>query len=244
MSRVQTAALIRLGRAPDADAFVLRGGARIRRWVPRRPANDLDLVVRMPYDPRGIEAHLRAALARAAPDGVRFDPERVRIAHGWHPETPGVLVEAWGAADRGAEQRVRLDLRFALPLGPEPEPERVGGCRVWQARPETLIARKLRVLAEHGRAGWRCKDLADVALLATRAPPDPARFELALRAAFGDAPRAEAREMLTHPAWWAGAAMAGRWARFAAGAPHDVPDTLDAAVGAVRGLAAALGGAL
>src|SRR5215510_13547122 len=55
----------RIAEGDDADAFALRGGMLVRHWFPasRRPARDVDLVCRSPYDLRAMRAVFARALA-------------------------------------------------------------------------------------------------------------------------------------------------------------------------------------
>jgi hypothetical protein len=239
--RLLEAFLLRLARAPDAGAFVLRGGMRVRQLVPAagRPARDVDLVCRLPYDPRDVARRIRAVLADDhVRDGAWFDPA-ARFAPWWRPGHPGLHVLALGAVD-GVPGRIAVDLAFGLPLWPEPElgplATRRGAARLWMSRPEALIGRKLQVVTQLGRGGWRPKDLWDLDLLLAHAAPDRAVLGAAVEAAFAGCAEslADAREVFGHPGWWEGRRAEVRWHRFADGTGGPVHDDLAATVASVR----------
>src|SRR5687768_14688386 len=71
----------RIAEGGDADAFALRGGMLVRHWFPesRRPARDVDLVCRLPYDVRAMRALFARTLAREVGDGVVFEADRFRV---------------------------------------------------------------------------------------------------------------------------------------------------------------------
>src|SRR5438874_2047748 len=71
----------RIAEGADADAFALRGGMLVRHWFPesRRPARDVDLVCRLPYELHAMRARFARTLARDAEDGVVFEADRFRV---------------------------------------------------------------------------------------------------------------------------------------------------------------------
>ncbi|MEZ4236956.1 MAG: nucleotidyl transferase AbiEii/AbiGii toxin family protein [Myxococcota bacterium] len=208
--------LLRLAREPDADAFVLRGGLRVRQLA-RRTARDADLVCRLPYDVPDVRARLERTLSRDAGDGAWFDAATLHLAPVWVGH-PALRLHAAGAAD-GAPGPIAVDLVFGMPLWPPPEPATLraerGAATLWMSRPEALIGRKLQVIASRGRLRWRPKDLADIDALLPHA--DPRALGPAVEAAFDGAERvSEVRHAFVRPSWWA----PGR-ARWRAATPLD-----------------------
>src|SRR5262245_36157985 len=102
--RLLEGVLLRLGRLPHAESFVLRGGMLMRLWfrpVPR-PAADLDLVALFPLDVEETRRRFVPLLAdRGIKDGVRLDTERFRVEGIWqNTDFPGVRIHAAGRVDR------------------------------------------------------------------------------------------------------------------------------------------------
>src|SRR5215468_9141520 len=100
--RLLEGVLLRLARRPDVGEFVLRGGMLMRHWFrpTPRPAGDLDLVATFPF---AVEEAARRFLPvfadEAVPDGVTFDPDRLRVeAIFLETGSPGVRVFATGVA--------------------------------------------------------------------------------------------------------------------------------------------------
>src|SRR5687768_11128355 len=158
----------RLAEGGDADAFALRGGRLVRHWFPksRRPARDVDLVCRLPYDLRAMRALFARTLARDAADGVVFEADRFRVdpIQTATPH-PGMRLFAVGRAG-GEFGEISIDTTFAMPIWPDAVRDRlrlgVGEVQFWLCPPEMLVGRRLQVLAQLGPHGWRPKDLGDV----------------------------------------------------------------------------------
>ncbi|MEN0063376.1 MAG: nucleotidyl transferase AbiEii/AbiGii toxin family protein [Myxococcota bacterium] len=207
--------LRRLARHPKADAYVLRGGLRLRAWWPHRVARDVDLVCAGSTD---VREDVQRILRTQVPDGIRFDAERiglvpVRDAAGLR----GFRVVAAGWVD-GVGGDLPIDIALGLPLGPGPIRARLasgrGAATVWMCRPETQVARKLRVLVEPGPERWRPKDLVDLHALTDLSWNRDALAE-ALFAAFHEAPHehARAQEALARPQWWVNRGSRAAWRR-------------------------------
>src|SRR5262245_42701699 len=146
----------RIASGPDADAFALRGGMLVRHWFPesRRPARDVDLVCRLPFDLHAMRKLFADTLARDGGDGVIFEADRFRV-DAIHVATahPGMRLFAVGRAD-GDFSEVCIDVTFQMPIWPEA----VRGClhlgrgeaAFWLCPSEMIVGRKLQVLAELG----------------------------------------------------------------------------------------------
>ena len=159
--------LHRLSRAREPEAFVLRGGARLRRFMPDREVSDIDVVARLSFDPG--EAHQRFATAAGLtmPDDVVFDevpPGRLVF---FEDGTPGLHLRVPGRF-RDVPGVVPVDVRWGLDLGVPPTresvPTRTGPAPLWVCQAPTQIARKLWVTLQLG-ARFRPKDLADLLAL-------------------------------------------------------------------------------
>ena len=167
---------------PASQDFVLRGGYLTREWIDPlpRPTEDLDFVGDFPFGIDETIERFLPALAVELDDGVRIDPSKL-VARGiWlDTEFPGVHIDIAIGVDR-ADQRLGIDVGFNDPVVP-PAVRWPNGVRA--VRPETQLAWKLHGLVEMGDQ-WRPKDLADLWLIATRVPLDPALLPPAIAAAF------------------------------------------------------------
>jgi hypothetical protein len=237
--------LLRLAGAPDAEAFVLRGGMLVHQWFPHvgRRARDIDLVCLLPHDPADLRQRLAAILADTrATDGVTFDAERFRIDPLW-PDSPhpGLRLFASGRTDDGSGE-VSVDLTFGLDVWPAAQRHELaldrGLAPLWVCRPEMLIGRKLRVTADLADRHWRPKDLADLWLMTRRGCPRGVLGE-AIERTMPDV--GEVAGLLDQP-WWSEPRAATRWRRFGRGARSAVPDRLATVVQDVRAALAAVVG--
>jgi hypothetical protein len=236
--RLLEGVLLRLARRPDADEFVLRGGMLMRHWfrpVPR-PADDLDLVASFPFSVEEAARRFLPVLADAAPDGVAFDAERVRLDGIWlGTGTPGVRVFVSGTAG-GAEAEFNVDLTFGPPPRPAPVlaevPTACGEvARVWACRPEAVVGHKVQALWHRGMLGWRPKDLDDLRLLLARVPMDEAGLRGAVAAYLADVGGTgdDARALFGPSSWWGMKLSSARWLDFVKsprgrGAPRALAD--------------------
>lgn len=244
--------VLRLARRPDAEAFALRGGMLVRQWLPEvgRTALDLDLVCGLPFDEGAVRARLVAVLAEeGVSDGVRFDPERVKVRGIWaDTAAPGLRLTARGRVD-GRAADLRVDVTFGLE--PWPVPQRTlfraerGEARVWACGPEAIVARKLQVLANLGERRWRPKDLNDVGMVLGRFELDRRVLGEAIEAALTGCGESvgDLRDVVA-ARWWDEPGAGSRWSAFLARAGGAAPGDLGGRVASVRaGLRPVLGGA-
>ena len=236
--------LWRVAQHPEADAFVLRGGMLVRRWFPGcdRPALDVDLVCAMPYDEGAMRQRLTEILGTDAPDGVRFHVEGFRLdATFADTDIPGFKLRVAGWVD-GSPADMSADLTFRLPVWPDPRRaelhSRAGAASLRCCQPQTLIGRKLQVVAELGRRWWRPKDLNDARWLLRRFEPSAAVLAQSLEAAFeGYAETlADVREAFAHDGWWHTPGADTRWEHYleARHDGYDAPEDVADAVAEVR----------
>jgi hypothetical protein len=189
---------------------------RVRQAVSDRPVNDVDLVWRAQTFP-DVRRLLPGVMSRPFKDGARFDAERFRVdAIHFGGRLLGVRIVAAGQVD-GRTADFTVDVHRRIELGLEPVRRAVkaerGQGHLWMCEPETLIGRKVRVIALRGRERWRPKDLADIYALLVRGASGCSacrgvgadRLAAGLEAAFsGDEDaRDAARATFAFPGWWA-----------------------------------------
>ena len=229
----------RIAEGADADAFALRGGMLVRHWFPesRRPARDVDLVCRLPYDLRAMRALFARTLGRDAADGVVFEADRFRVdpiqtatVH------PGMRLFAVGRAG-GNFGEISIDTTFAMPIWPEAVRDdlRLGGGDVpfWLCPPEMLVGRKLQVLAQLGPHRWRPKDLSDVWMI-LRGSLTSGTLGEAIERSFAGHDHAPL-EALMDGAFWTDRAADVRWSRFVGQLPRGVVPVREAVVADLHG---------
>jgi Nucleotidyl transferase AbiEii toxin, Type IV TA system len=217
----------RIAEGADADAFALRGGMLVRHWFPesRRPARDVDLVCRLPYDLRAMRALFARTLARGAADEVVFEADRFRVdpIQTATPH-PGMRLFAVGRAG-GDFGEISIDTTFAMPIWPDAVRAELrlgasGEVPFWMCPPEMLVGRKLQVLAELGPHRWRPKDLSDVWMILRGARTGGSLGE-AIERAFAGHDHAPIEDLMTG-AFWTERAADVRWSRFVGQLPRGV----------------------
>ena len=216
----------RLADGPDAEAFALRGGMLVRHWFPesRRPARDVDLVCRLPYDLRAMRALFARTLARDGADGVVFEADRFRVDRiQTATPHPGLRLFAVGRAG-GDFGEITIDTTFAMPIWPDAVRARLrldtGEVPFWLCPPEMLVGRKLQVLAQLGPHRWRPKDLSDVWMILRGGLPGGLLGE-AIERAFAGYDHAPVEDLLDG-AFWTDRAADVRWSRFVGQLPRGV----------------------
>jgi hypothetical protein len=194
----------RVARARDPDAYALRGGMLVKRWIPAfaRTVRDVDLVCRFPAPE--LRSRVAEIVAIHVDDGIAFD-RTVRIDR--IPNAAQLFLRGTVAGQRS---ELAVDVSFL-----EVTPRRHDN--VFTCPPEMVIATKLTVISELGPRSWRTKDLADLWHLLRRFSP-------------GDA-RANA-DVLTR-SWWRDPHTAARWARYTVN-DSSVPTDLDGVVAEVH----------
>jgi hypothetical protein len=217
----------RVARDDDADAFALRGGMLVRHWFPdsRRPARDVDLVCRLPFDLPAMRRRFARTLARDGADGVVFEADRFRVdpIHTSSPH-PGMRLFAVGRAD-GDFGEITVDVTFDLPIWPDPTRGTLrlegGEAALWLCPREMLVGRKLQVLAELGPHRWRPKDLSDAWMILRRLPPSGPALGEAIERAFAGHDHAALDDLLGR-SFWSEHHADVRWSRFARSLPRGV----------------------
>jgi hypothetical protein len=231
----------RLAVGDDAEAFALRGGMLVRHWFPhsRRPARDVDLVCRLPYDLRTMRALFARTLARDVGDGVVFEADRFRVDRiQTATPHPGMRLFAVGRAG-GVFGEISIDATFDMPVWPDAVRDDLhlgqsDAVPFWLCPPEMLVGRKLQVLAQLGPHRWRPKDLSDVWMI-LRGSLTGGFLGEAIERAFAGHDHAPIEDLLDD-AFWTDDAGDVRWSRFAGQLPGGVvPDHHATLVADLRG---------
>ena len=208
----------------------------VRHWFPesRRPARDVDLVCRLPYDLRAMRALFERTLAGEAGDGVVFEADRFRVdpIQTATPH-PGMRLFAVGRAG-GVFGEITIDTTFDMPIWPDAVRGHLRlGASFWLCPPEMLVGRKLQVLAELGPNRWRPKDLSDVWMI-LRASPASGSLGEAIERAFAGHDHAPIDDLLDR-AFWTERTADVRWSRFVGQLPRGVvPEHAETLVADVR----------
>jgi hypothetical protein len=152
-------------RRARQTSWILRGSVLLNALIPEaRPPVDVDYLVGGPFDPDATLA-LAQSLAPITRSLIIWEETKF----------PGLRVFA---------DDLQVDFGFGDPLSTPPRPVEVAGLSVLGCAPETLFAWKLHGLVEHGRGGWRAKDLFDLHLLWTRLALDRGQLKTAIDLAF------------------------------------------------------------
>jgi hypothetical protein len=187
--------LYRLGASCHAERFLLKGSLLFDLWfdIPHRPTRDADLLGFGPAEPPALEAIFRELCAAvvAPDDGLRFQPETIRVADiRKEARYGGIRVTLVGFL-ASARCPVQIDVGFGDAVTPDPEmveyptllPE-LPGPRLRAYPRETVVAEKLEALVSLGMANSRMKDYFDLWILASHADFDGEILTRAIRATF------------------------------------------------------------
>ncbi|MBN1335236.1 MAG: nucleotidyl transferase AbiEii/AbiGii toxin family protein [Deltaproteobacteria bacterium] len=170
--------LYRLGRSPQAGAFVLKGGVLVAHLVraPHRFTRDIDVLrSHGPPDPDEMRRRFRDIVAVQVDDGVAFDPAGVRAVPADHDEDGYDGVKVFVRARIGqTEVDLRIDVGFGDALVPpaiaaELEPFLPGDvpARVLAYEAGPVVAEKVEtLLSRFPLVHHRLKDLLDVVVMA------------------------------------------------------------------------------
>lgn len=217
----------RIAEGDHADAFALRGGMLVRHWFPasRRPARDVDLVCRLPYDLRAMRGLFARTLAHDAADGVIFEADRFRVDPiQLATPHPGMRLFAVGRAG-GDFGEISIDTTFAMPIWPDAVRRqlRLGATTtvaMFVCPPEMVVGRKLQVLAQLGPYRWRPKDLSDVWMI-LRGGLTGGSLGEAIERAFAGHEHTPIADLL-NGGFWSERAADLRWSRFVGQLPRGV----------------------
>lgn len=157
-----------------------------------RPTSDIDLLGFVDADEATLKEVIRAVCTQEIDeDGVRFDPESVRIDKIREETAYGGLRCLIEAKLGSAKLRVQLDVGFGDDVTPEPEAVEIPRLlddevrRELRAyRPETVVAEKFEALVKLGLGNSRMKDYYDLDLLLSNGEVDRQRLSRALEQTF------------------------------------------------------------
>jgi hypothetical protein len=152
-SNLVSAWLRRVSKSRHADRLILRGSLLTQRWVPERPAADVDHVL----DPSGTPDEARAIVDEVL---ALPDPEPL-------PEASHEVIWAntrW-PGHRTKLGELQIDIGGGDPLAVPAERIAIDGIAVLAVRPETMFAWKVHGLVELGHGQWKSKDLYDIYLI-------------------------------------------------------------------------------
>ena len=166
--------LHRLGRSPQRDQFVLKGGLLLRHWLGTntRPTRDIDLLGPVDLGANELHAFL-AGLMRLAveDDGIEFALDSIAV----EPIRAGFTVLGLRAKFDALLGRTRLRYQVDVGLGDAVFPKTVdlvpGGllgmpmASVRAYTPYTTVAEKLEAMVVLGEANSRTKDYYDLVAL-------------------------------------------------------------------------------
>lgn len=184
--------LYRLSISPHADRFVLKGAMLLTTWFadPMRPTRDIDLLGFGDPGGKAMLATFRDILSITVDDGIKFDPEQLRVDRIREALAYGGVRLRTGATIGGAKVPIVVDIGFGDALEPGAEEidypvlldMPVPKLRAY-AR-ETVIAEKFQAMVQLGRANTRMKDFYDIWLLSQAFEFDDDRLAGAIAATF------------------------------------------------------------
>lgn len=167
--------LYRLSVSPHARHFVLKGGMLMLVWLGEqiRPTRDVDLLGFGDLaDEPLVAAVMEVCAFPVQDDGLRFDPESIRIAAIRRDDPYGGRRVTVRALMGPAKIAVRIDIGIGDAVVPEPEWLEYPSLldlpqpRLRAYRPETAIAEKLHAMVALGMQNSRMRDFFDIMALA------------------------------------------------------------------------------
>lgn len=185
--------LYRLSSTPGRDRLWLKGALLFDLWfdAPHRPTRDVDFLGVGPIDEQELVRLIRDACNVSADDGMRFDPETIRVGEireqakygGLRVKLIGFLGNARGPLqiDVGFGDAVTqgpLDAEYPTLLEGLPAPL----LKVYPR--ETVIAEKVEAIVTLGMTNSRMKDYFDLDVLAREGAIEPLLLTESIRATF------------------------------------------------------------
>jgi len=170
--------LFRLSKSAYAGQFVLKGGMLFPLWAgdTYRPTRDLDVLAAGERSSEWLEEVVRAVCrVDGRADGIKFDPDSVRVEENLgNQQYPG-LTACVGARLGNARIRLRIDVGYGDAVTPEPVEQTyptlladLPAPKVKMYPPETVVAEKLEATVRFGPVFSRMKDLYDLWAISRR----------------------------------------------------------------------------
>lgn len=186
--------LARLAASEHASRFLLKGATMFLVWhgSMHRPTSDIDLLGFVDADETKLADVIRSVCTQEVDeDGVRFDPNTVRVEKIREETAYGGLRCLIDATLGSAKLRVQLDVGFGDDVTPEPKVVEVPRLLDDEVRrelraytPETVVAEKFEAIVKLGLANSRMKDYLDLDLLLQSGEVDGQSLAEALRRTF------------------------------------------------------------
>lgn len=186
--------LARLAASEHASRFLLKGATMFLVWhgSMHRPTSDIDLLGFVDADETKLADLIRSVCTQEVDeDGVRFDPNSVRVEKIREETAYGGLRCLIDATLGSAKLRVQLDVGFGDDVTPEPEVVEVPRLLDDEVRrelkaytPETVVAEKFEAIVKLGLANSRMKDYLDLDLLLNSGEIDRQSLAEALQRTF------------------------------------------------------------
>lgn len=164
--------LARLVQSPHADNLVLKGGALLPAFVPRRPTRDVDFATTaLANDLETGRAAVLSVLAVELDDGLEFESSRTKAETIREDELySGLRVTVHGRLARATVQ-FHVDINVGDPIWPAVAqvsvPRLLGGDDLILTGYSIamVLAEKLVTAIQRGRANTRWRDFVDIASL-------------------------------------------------------------------------------
>lgn len=186
--------LARLAASEHASRFLLKGATMFLVWhgSMHRPTSDIDLLGFVDADETKLADVIRSVCTQEVDeDGVRFDPDSVRVEKIREETAYGGLRCLIDGTLGSAKLRVQLDVGFGDDVTPEPEVVEVPRLLDDEVRrelkaytPETVVAEKFEAIVKLGLANSRMKDYLDLDLLLSSGEIDRQSLAEALQRTF------------------------------------------------------------
>lgn len=186
--------LARLAASEHASRFLLKGATMFLVWhgSMHRPTSDIDLLGFVDADETKLADVIRLVCTQEVDeDGVRFDPNSVRVEKIREETAYGGLRCLIDGTLGSAKLRVQLDVGFGDDVTPEPEVVQVPRLLDDEVRrelkaytPETVVAEKFEAIVKLGLANSRMKDYLDLDLLLSSGEIDRQSLAEALQRTF------------------------------------------------------------
>lgn len=186
--------LARLAASEHASRFLLKGATMFLVWhgSMHRPTSDIDLLGFVDADETKLADVIRSVCTQEVDeDGVRFDPNSVRVEKIREETAYGGLRCLLDGTLGSAKLRVQLDVGFGDDVTPEPKVVEVPRLLDDEVRrelkaytPETVVAEKFEAIVKLGLANSRMKDYLDLDLLLNSGEIDRQSLAEALQRTF------------------------------------------------------------
>lgn len=185
--------LYRLSKSPYADSFVLKGAMLFSLWTDRqhRPTRDLDLLGRGVSSADDLKAIFTAIFKTdVEPDGLRFDPDTIRISEIREDQEYQGLRVRLQAFLGNARIGVQVDVGFGDAVVPAAERATyptllefpAPNLRIYPR--EAVVAEKFHAMVTLGMFNSRLKDFFDIWTMAREFPFNGVKLNRAIQATF------------------------------------------------------------